>query len=60
MESSYQETVAKVDSLFIRRRMILGAGLIYLPESPRYFVKKGNVEKAAHALGRLRGQPEDS
>lgn len=40
--------------------MILGAGLIVLPESPRYFVKKGQLEKAAKALASVRGQPIDS
>lgn len=40
--------------------IILAVGLFFLPESPRYFVKKGNVSKAAHVLGRLRGQPENS
>lgn len=40
--------------------LILGTGLLLLPESPRYFVKKGRVEKAAHVLSRIRGQPQDS
>lgn len=40
--------------------IILGTGLFFLPESPRYFVKKGKLDKAAHSLGRLRGQPQDS
>ncbi|MCJ1476512.1 hypothetical protein MMC13_005178 [Lambiella insularis] len=40
--------------------LILAIGLILLPESPRYFVKKGNVEKAVEVLARLRGQPRDS
>jgi len=40
--------------------LILGTGLFFLPESPRYFVKKGNVEKARGVLARLRGQPADS
>ncbi|KAL8276989.1 hypothetical protein RQP46_010624 [Phenoliferia psychrophenolica] len=40
--------------------LILGIGLILLPESPRYFVKRGNIEGAANALGRLRGQPQES
>src|SRR5271170_923487 len=35
-------------------------GLFFLPDSPRYFVKRGNIEKAAHALSRVRGQPADS
>lgn len=40
--------------------LILATGLILLPESPRYFVKKGNLARAAHVLARVRGQPEDS
>jgi len=40
--------------------LILGTGLFFLPESPRYFVKKGEVEKARGVLSRLRGQPRDS
>jgi MFS family permease len=40
--------------------IILAIGLFLLPESPRYFVKKGNLEKAAHVLARLRGEPEGS
>lgn len=40
--------------------LILATGLFFLPESPRYFVKKGNLERAAHVLAQLRGQPRDS
>ena len=40
--------------------LILGIGLFFLPESPRYFVMKGKLDKAAHALSRLRGQPQGS
>lgn len=40
--------------------LILGGGLLLLPDSPRYFVKKGNLLKAKTALARVRGQPEDS
>jgi sugar porter (SP) family MFS transporter len=40
--------------------LILGTGLFFLPESPRYHVKKGNLEHAARNLSRLRGQPEGS
>lgn len=40
--------------------LILGGGLVFLPDSPRYFVKRGRVEKARNALCRLRGQPADS
>lgn len=39
---------------------ILGLGLLFLPESPRYYVKHGNLDKATRALARLRGQPPDS
>lgn len=40
--------------------IILGVGLVLLPESPRFFVKKGKLDKAAAALARVRGQPADS
>lgn len=40
--------------------IILGGGLFILPESPRYFVKKGRLEDAAKALASVRGQPIDS
>ncbi|KAK4096306.1 general substrate transporter [Parathielavia hyrcaniae] len=40
--------------------VILGVGLMFLPDSPRYFVKKGNLQRATDALSRLRGQPKDS
>lgn len=40
--------------------LILIAGLLFLPETPRYFVKRGKLDKAAHSLARLRGQPEKS
>jgi MFS transporter, SP family, sugar:H+ symporter len=40
--------------------IILGVGLFFLPESPRYFVKKGNLSAAAHALSRIRGQTHES
>ncbi|OAL26437.1 hypothetical protein AYO20_10105 [Fonsecaea nubica] len=40
--------------------IILATGLFVLPESPRYFVKRGNLDRATHALARLRGQPRDS
>lgn len=35
------------------------AGMITQPESPRYLVQRGNIEAAAHSLGRLRGRPAD-
>lgn len=40
--------------------LILATGLFFLPESPRYFVKKGNLDSAADVLARLRGQPRGS
>ncbi|KAK4225850.1 general substrate transporter [Podospora fimiseda] len=40
--------------------MILAGGLAFLPESPRHHVKKGDLEKAAINLARLRDQPVDS
>jgi hypothetical protein len=40
--------------------LVLGLGLMALPDSPRYFVKRGKLEKATDALRRLRGQPADS
>ena len=40
--------------------IILGTGLFFLPESPRYFVKRGKIDRAADVLARLRGQPRDS
>ena len=35
-------------------------GMFLLPDSPRYFVKRGRVEQARDTLARLRGQPADS
>lgn len=40
--------------------IILAIGLFLLPESPRYFVKRGKLDKAAEVLSRLRGQPYNS
>lgn len=40
--------------------LILGGGLMLLPDSPRYFVKKGDLNNAADALSRLRGQARES
>ncbi|KAG4439880.1 hypothetical protein IFR05_004656 [Cadophora sp. M221] len=37
--------------------LILAGGLLYLPETPRYYVKKGNEAKAIASLGRLRRLP---
>jgi sugar porter (SP) family MFS transporter len=39
---------------------ILAGGLFFLPDSPRYFVKKGRLEDASRSLQRLRGQPAES
>lgn len=40
--------------------IILAIGLFVLPESPRYFVKKGKIDEAAKALAFVRGQPLES
>ncbi|GAB7354169.1 hypothetical protein MBLNU459_g4723t1 [Dothideomycetes sp. NU459] len=40
--------------------LILATGLFLLPESPRFFVKKQQLDKALVALGRVRGQSPDS
>lgn len=40
--------------------LILGVGLVFLPESPRYFVKKGKLDRAASVLEKLRDQPAGS
>jgi SP family sugar:H+ symporter-like MFS transporter len=40
--------------------IMLATGLFFLPESPRYFVKKGDLDAAADALARVRGQHKDS
>ncbi|KAK3496322.1 general substrate transporter [Neurospora crassa] len=40
--------------------LILATGIFFLPESPRFFVKKGKLDKAAGVLSRLRDQPLDS
>ena len=40
--------------------IILSIGLFLLPESPRYYVMKGEPERARHVLVRLRGQPAES
>ncbi|KAM7188056.1 General substrate transporter [Naviculisporaceae sp. PSN 640] len=40
--------------------LILAVGLFFLPESPRYFVRKGDLDKAAVALARARDQPIES
>merc|ERR1711975_205210 len=40
--------------------LVLGVGLFFRPDSPRYYVKRGRVEKARKALSSVRGQPQDS
>lgn len=40
--------------------VILATGLFFLPDSPRYFVKRGRLEDASRSLCRLRGQPAES
>jgi MFS family permease len=40
--------------------IILALGLFILPESPRYYVKKGRLEDAAKSLSNVRGQPIES
>lgn len=40
--------------------LILAIGLFFLPESPRYYVRKQNLEKAAQALASVRSQPINS
>jgi MFS family permease len=40
--------------------MILAGGIAWLPESPRYYVKRGKLDNAIKSLSSLRGQPEDS
>ncbi|ORX39558.1 putative glucose transporter [Kockovaella imperatae] len=40
--------------------IILASGLFFLPESPRWYVKRGRVDAAARSLSIVRGQPTDS
>ncbi|KAE8135131.1 general substrate transporter [Aspergillus pseudotamarii] len=40
--------------------IILASALFLLPESPRYLVKKGDIQKATEALCFIREQPESS
>lgn len=40
--------------------IILMIGLFFLPETPRFFVKKGKIDEAAKVLATLRQQPVDS
>ncbi|KAJ5626347.1 hypothetical protein N7510_002656 [Penicillium lagena] len=57
--SAYQFCVIPIGIQFAWA-LILASILIYLPESPRYFVKKGQIEKALKSLCFIRGQTEDS
>ncbi|KAI0525641.1 general substrate transporter [Xylaria bambusicola] len=40
--------------------LVLAGGLSFLPESPRFYVRKGDLDRAADSLSRLRGQPVTS
>ncbi|ROW01829.1 hypothetical protein VPNG_07775 [Cytospora leucostoma] len=40
--------------------VILATGLLFMPDSPRYFVKRGRLDAATDSLSRLRGQPRES
>ncbi|WZH45788.1 general substrate transporter [Fusarium acuminatum] len=40
--------------------LILFSGLLFLPETPRFLIKKNQTDKAAKALSRLRRLPADS
>jgi MFS family permease len=39
--------------------LILFGGMLFLPETPRYLIKKDNMEKAAKSLSKLRRLPVD-
>ena len=39
--------------------LILITGMLILPETPRYLIRSGRPDKAAHSLSRLRRLPED-
>jgi SP family sugar:H+ symporter-like MFS transporter len=54
--SSYRIPIA-IQALWA---IILAVGLFVLPESPRYWVKRGNIEAATKCLARLRGQTWNS
>jgi SP family sugar:H+ symporter-like MFS transporter len=40
--------------------LILGGGILFLPESPRYAYRKGRVEEARATIARLAGLETDS
>ncbi|WP_458039162.1 MFS transporter, partial [Klebsiella pneumoniae] len=39
--------------------IILIVGMLILPETPRFLVKKGKMDQAARSLGKLRRLPAD-
>jgi len=39
--------------------IVLITGMLLLPETPRYLIKRGKMDKASHALGKLRRLPAD-
>lgn len=39
--------------------LILGIGMIFLPESPRFYIRKDDLNAAARSLSRLRRVPSD-
>jgi SP family sugar:H+ symporter-like MFS transporter len=39
--------------------IVLFTGMLFLPETPRYYVKQGKLEKAAKSMSRLRRLPVD-
>jgi SP family sugar:H+ symporter-like MFS transporter len=39
--------------------LVLFVGMAILPETPRFLIRQGRLDKAANALGRLRRLPED-
>jgi hypothetical protein len=57
MDSGSYRITMSIQWLFA---LILGIGLFFLPESPRYYVKKNRHDDAARALSTLRGQPVES
>lgn len=40
--------------------LILGVGLFFLPDSPRWYVKRNRLDDAARSLSKLRGQAPES
>jgi MFS family permease len=40
--------------------VVLGAGLFFLPDSPRWYVKRSRLTDAARSLSKLRGHPAES